>query len=202
MKEREEHRADFIKEMYRVYWANMARSMEGVWKVLAPITVAGTIVAGVHKNYLPAPLGIALAIAVILWALNLTIDLNAWHRRNLFFAAKAEQIFLTRTDYGRLLPVEYETPKKGWVTFYEINAAAFAVFLVLVIVYAVVWKRLHVCLVDEWLLPLVVLTVGLALTGYNAWAQEESAQRHFKELFGNGSPPGTVQENTEGEDAS
>jgi hypothetical protein len=88
-------RKDFIKEMYHVYWANISRSMEGVWKVLAPITVAGTILAGVHKDLLPAPLGIAIAFVVVLWALNVTIDLNAWHRRNLFFVAKAEQSFLT-----------------------------------------------------------------------------------------------------------
>jgi len=26
-----EERADFIKEVYRVYWSNMGRSMDGVW---------------------------------------------------------------------------------------------------------------------------------------------------------------------------
>lgn len=111
MSENDRERRDFVKEMYRVYWANMARSMEGIWKVLGPVTVVGTIIAAVHRDYLPAPLGVSLAFVVILWALNVTIDLNSWHRRNLFFLVKAERTFLKDGDYGHLLPVRYRTPQ-------------------------------------------------------------------------------------------
>ncbi len=177
-------RPEFLMEMYRVYWANIARSMEGVWKVLAPITVAGTILAGVHKDYLPASFGISLALVVILWALNVTIDLNAWHRRNLLFVAKAEQEFLAEKDYGRILPAAYRVPSAGWITFYTINAVTFVAFLILSALYAAIWELRDVGFVEGWLLPCIVLGGGLIATGLNAWAQERSARGHRDELFG------------------
>lgn len=193
----EDRRSDFVKEMYRVYWANMARSMEGVWKILSPITVAGTIIAGVHKDYLPAPMGISLALLVIIWALNVTIDLNAWHRRNLFFAAKAEQEFLSEQDYGRLLPGRYRKPDKGWITFYQINVIAFLTFLFLSVLYASVWKLRDAGFVDGQLLPLAILVLGLLLSGINAWAKEKSARTHFKELFGMEGTSATIADDVE-----
>jgi hypothetical protein len=175
-------RGDFIKEMYRVYWANMSRSMEGIWKVLAPITVGGTILAGVHKDYLPASVGISLADLVVFWALNITIDLNAWHRRNLFFVVKAEQEFLIKSDYGRLLPAKYSQPSTGWITFYLINLLAFIAFLGVSTLYALLWMRPST-MCWEWLLPVGVVALGSALTAYNAYIQERSARSHFDELF-------------------
>lgn len=196
MSDGNDKRQDFIKEMYRVYWANIERSMEGIWKVLAPITVAGTILAGVHKDYLPPAFGLSLALIVILWAINVTIDLNAWHRRNLFFACKAEQLFLLADDYGRLLPKGYRTPKRKWITFYKINLVTFIIFLFLTIIYAVVWIVCHTGFVEGWLLPLGVLVVGFALTLFNMRVQGKSAQRNFKELFEDNPPSGTSTGNT------
>lgn len=180
----EDRRADFIKEMYRVYWANISRSMEGVWKILAPITVAGTIIAAVHKDYLPPSLGISLSFVIILWALNVTIDLNAWHRRNLFFVCKAEKLFLTPEDYGCILPSRYKKPKTDWIAFYAINATIYLSLLVLIILYAWVWKIWDTSFFSGWLLPIIVLIIGAVLTYRNFKEQERSAKDHFKELFG------------------
>ena len=176
-------REDFVKGMYSVYWGNMARSMEGIWKVLAPITVSGTVIGAVHKNYLPAPVGISLAFVIILWALNVTIDLNAWHRRNLFFLVKTEQVFLSEQDYGRLLPEKYKRPHVGWITFYKINATTFVAFLILTILYVAIWKYCYVGFSHGWLLPFVVLAIGLIVTVINYRIQEKSARRQFEELF-------------------
>lgn len=186
MKDNEEYRKDFIKEMYSVYWSNMARSMDGIWRVLAPITVTGTIIAGVHKDILPAQLGIAVAIMIIFWALNVTIDLNAWHRRNLFFATKSEQEFLSIEDYGVLLPGKYRLPKFGWITFYIINAFSFAAILIFIIVYAITSKLRYICFIDGFLSPLIVFILGIALTVYNAMKQERSSKDHYNELFKKG----------------
>jgi hypothetical protein len=165
--------------MYRVYWANMARSMDGVWKVLAPITVAGTVIAGVHRNYLPATWGLSMAFLVVLWGINVTIDLNAWHRRNLFFCTKAERQFLGDSDYGQVLPASYRAPKQGWIAFYTINVFVFTAFLVLTVGYAISQKlNSRTCLV-----PGIVLIVGVPLTLVHAASQERSAARHRRELF-------------------
>ena len=178
-----DERADFIKEMYRVYWSNMGRSMDGVWKILAPITVAGTLVVGVHRDFLPASLGVSLAILVIIWGINVTIDLNAWHRRNLLFATKAEQRFLQPNDYGSLLPNVYARPSKAWITFYLINVLVFVAFLVLVALYGAMTLSRR----EGWL-PALVLLVGLVGTSWNAWRQERSAGKRLRELFAASEP--------------
>lgn len=177
---KDEKRSDFIKEMYGVYWENITRSMEGVWKVLAPLTVVGTIMVAIHRCYLPADLGISLALLIIFWALNIMIDLNDWHRRNLFFLTKVEHEFLTSEDYGKLILAEYKTPKKGWITFYKINAIVFLVLLALTVLFAC--YKLD-C--TEFVVLAVMLIVGGILTFYNKYHQDKSAHKKFKELFGN-----------------
>lgn len=174
-----DQRLEFVRAMYGVYWANMARSMDGVWQILGPITVTGTVIAGVHKDYLPGPLGISLAMLIVIWGINATIDLNAWHRRNLFFATKAEQEFLTDADYGKLLPSKYKRPSRGWIAFYAINLMVFLVFLGLTAIYGLsTLNGRALCL------PLVVLLIGIVVTVLNAVDQEGSAKKHLNELFG------------------
>lgn len=177
-------RTDFIKEMYRVYWSNMARSMEGTWKVITPLTIVGTIIGAIHKDYLPVSLGLSLALVIVFWALNAIIDLNAWHRRNLFFLTKAEQEFLTPEDYGRLLPACYGTPPKGWIAFYTIHSVTLLAVIGFIILYGAAWKLRGAGLLHG-LLPLVVLLAGSILTWINFLHQEGSARRRFSELFGN-----------------
>jgi hypothetical protein len=179
-------RSDFIKEMYRVYWDNMARSMDGVWKTLAPITVAGTIIAGVEQKYFPAPLGLALAIIIVLWALNMTIEMNQWHRRNLFFVAKAERFFLNDLDYGRQLPKKYKKPLRNWVSFYSINAIVFLAFLELIVIYGSFWKFETLGYIEywkSWELPSATLIIGLGSTYWYAREQEKVSTKIFIELF-------------------
>jgi hypothetical protein len=180
----QEKRLDFVKEMYRVYWSNMARSMEGTWKVIAPLTIVGTIIGAIHKDYLPVSLGLSLALAIVFWALNVTIDLNAWHRRNLFFLTKAERVFLLPEDYGRLLPPSYRTPPKGWIEFYIIHSVTLLAIIGFIILYGAAWKLPGTGFVRGWLLPLVVLGAGLILTAVNFVVQETSARCRFSELFG------------------
>ena len=173
-------RARFVIEAYQVYWANMSRSMEGVWKILAPITVAGTAIAAVHQEYLPASLGVSLVFLVCFWALNVVIDLNAWHKRNLLFATKAERQFLAPSDYGALLPARYRKPKLGWITFYKINAAALVALLALTSSYAIVS---HPVTWGNCCLPALALVVGIACTVWNYRVQARSEDKHFNELF-------------------
>lgn len=184
MGETSSHRQDFVKQMYNVYWANMSRSMEGTWKVIAPLTIVGTILGAIHKEYLPVSLGLSFAFAMVFWALNVTIDLNAWHRRNLFLLTKAEQEFLLQEDYGHLLPACYKTPPKGWIAFYMIHAITFLAVIVFVILYGTIWKLPGTGFFCGWLMPLAVLAVGLILTVINFFAQETSARCRFCELFG------------------
>jgi len=180
MAQNEDPRKDFIKEMYSVYWGNITRSMEGVWKVLAPVTVVGTIIAGVHQGYLPPLFGISLAFLIIFWALNVMIDLNDWHLRNLFFLTKAEHEFLNPDDYGKLLPAEYRIPDTKCITFYKINGLVFLILLIFTILYAW-WK---VGRFDFLVLSIMLITGGI-LTFCNKRHQDKRAIKKFEELFGN-----------------
>lgn len=173
-----ESRDETLRALYSVYWGNMARSMEGIWQILGPITVAGTVIGAVHGNYLPAPLGISLAMLIVLWGVNVTIDLNQWHRRNLFFVSKAEQKLLEASDYGTLLPRAYRIPKTEWIAFYKINVLVFLTFGVLLSFYAM--TKLSNA---DLLAPGIVTGVGAVATGMNWRAQEVSTLKHFGELF-------------------
>lgn len=179
-------RSEFIKEMYRIYWANMARSMDGVWKTLAPITVAGTIIAAVDQQYLPMWIGTSFSMVIVLWALNVSIDMNAWHRRNLFLACKAEAEFLRTEDYGHLLPAAYKTPPTKWITFYKVNAYVFVALLLLTMLYVVFFGVDHSGYAIETWIPMVVLASGGIATIVNAVAQERSAKTRHQELFASG----------------
>jgi uncharacterized membrane protein len=184
MKEREEFRKDFIKEMYGVYWENITRSMDGVWKVLTPLAVVGTIIGAIHQGYLPAMLGILLAFLVIFWALNIMIDLNDWHRRNLLFLTKAEHEFLNPEDYGKILPSKYRTPTKKWITFYTINSCVFLILSVLMLFYA--WPKLSF---GKFILLVILVAIGYVITYYNKSHQDKSAIEKHDELFGNKTNP-------------
>jgi hypothetical protein len=178
--ERDTRRSEFLIQWYGVLWSNVDRAMQGVWQLLGPMTVAGTIIAAVHKSYLPLSLGACLAFLVVLWALNMAIDLNNWHRRNLAFLSAVEREFLRESDYGHLIVRKYRRPSAKWITFYKINAIAFLSLLV----FAAVYFRNAACKrggLSPY--PWVVVLVGLAFTGANFVAHEREARRRVSELF-------------------
>ncbi len=176
----EEKRDEFLIQWYGILWANVTRSMEGIWKVLAPIAVVGTVMAAVQKGYLPLPLGSSLTFVILLWALNMTIDLNQWHRRNLVFLTAVEREFLRDDDYGRVIPAKYRERGAEWIRFYMINAVVFGVLLVLAAGYAALADGQRAGAWYHWL----VLGVGLLLTAANLWDTESRARAYARELSG------------------
>lgn len=75
-----QRRDQFLINWYGILWSNVDRSMRGIWNVLGTVTLTGTVLVAVHKEYLPYSPGIVLGFLLIFWAVNITIDLNAWHR--------------------------------------------------------------------------------------------------------------------------
>jgi hypothetical protein len=171
-------RDEFLIQWYGVLWSNVNRSMEGIWKVLAPIAVVGTIMAAVQQGYLPLALGSALTFVILLWALNMTIDLNQWHRRNLIFLTAVEREFMLEEDYGRLIPAKYRTRGSGWIRFYTINALIFTVLLILAAGYAALYKTDVRGACYHW----TILAAGVVLTGVNVWDTEKRAREYASEL--------------------
>ncbi len=185
MQESEEaktRRDEFLIQWYGVLWSNINRSMEGIWKVLAPIAVVGTIMAAVQKGYLPLPLGSSLTFVILLWALNMTIDLNQWHRRNLIFLTAVEREFMLEDDYGRLIPVKYRNRGASWIRFYKINARVFGVLLLLAIGHAAMRDAGDSGACYHW----AILAAGVVLTGINLWDTEKRAKAYAEELSDKG----------------
>jgi hypothetical protein len=161
--------------------------MNGIWNVLATITLAGATIAAIEQKYVPLHIGIAGIYLIVLWAINMTIDLNSWHVRNLIFLAAIEREFLASSDYGRLLPKAYRTPATGWITYFSLNLLAFLILLGMCITYAYgkggCGQALTLNILGIayywWLLG-----TGLLYTGLHWWGECRSANKHRSELFG------------------
>lgn len=178
----------FLINWYGVLWSNIDRSMRGIWNVLGMVTLTGTVLVAVHRGYLPYSVGVIVGFLLILWGVNITIDLNAWHRRNLFFLTAIERELLHERDYGRLLPETYKRPKPDWITFYELNMGLFVLLGLAFCGYALVretaWPRPGEVW-TIWVVPIhwLGLAIGIVLTLFNFTKQGKSARKHWEELF-------------------
>jgi len=175
-------REEFLRTWYQVLWSNIDRSMMSVWQITGLIVVVGG--AFIYRDKLGPNLTVSLQMIVIFWAINNTIDMNSWHRRNLLFIFRVEQQFLNDTDYGRVIPSSYRgDPPTRWIAFYKINFATFVVLLV-----AVIAEYVHVliktppanpCLAIG---PLLVFLAGAAFTGVMCSKAEERIARTKREI--------------------
>jgi len=188
-KNNKSQRAQFLLNRHSQLWSNIDRSMRGIWNILATITLVGAILVSIQKEYLPLSLGAILAFGVIFWGINMAIELNVWHRRNLFFLATIENQFLEEEDYGKVLPRDYKTPPNKWIRFYFINVITFIVLLLVIAVY-VGYKEISSSSnsdrglsYDVW--HWIILVLGILVTLINAYLRERSAQKRHRELFGN-----------------
>lgn len=185
MIEHQDSKAEFLVTWYDVLWRNIDRSMTSMWQVLAPITVVGTGLWALGQGHLPLWIGGSALLLIIIWALNLTIDLNSWHRRNLYLLTSVERQFFEEQDYGSLIPSAYRTPKRNWVVFYVVHGWTFGVLLVVASAY-------FGCLAFErsadpvtWLVLGAILTAGLVFTACHLRHDLRSERAMYNELFGN-----------------
>lgn len=176
-------RSDFLVAWYDILWRNIDRSMTGMWQVLAPITVVGTGLWAVGGEFLPLWVGGPAIVFVIMWAINLTIDLNSWHRRNLYLLATVERHFLNEEDYGRLIPCSYRTPNESWIRFYVVHGLTLGLLLPLAFGYLcqIAWSREVHCM--TWTALVAALLAGLICTGFHLYRDLQSAARMHAELF-------------------
>ena len=159
--------------------------MDGIWKLLGPITLVGSIWFAIYQQYLPSNLGNALVFIIIFWAINVTIDFNQWHRRNLIFYTAVEREFLSSQDYGHLIPLKYKIPKKGWISFYRICLITFltVLFIACYLCFSpevTQIKRQHK-LYERY--DILILGAGMIFSIWNFVNQERASRRYRHELF-------------------
>lgn len=177
-------KSDFLIAWYDILWRNIDRSMTGMWQILAPITVVGTGLWAVSEGHLPIWLGGSGILLIIFWAINLTIDLNSWHRRNLYLLTSVERRFLDDEDYGKLIPGKYRTPKRHWLlTFYWVHGLTFAALLIIAggfLGYLCYHTGVN-CI--TWISLCFVSAAGLIVTGMHGYRDWMSESKLYNELF-------------------
>lgn len=190
MEREDDHgREAFLIEWYKILWNNARQSMDGLWKLVGPLTLVGSVWVAINQNFIPYNLGNSLVFVILFWAINITIDYNQWHRRNLIFLTAVEREFFTDKDYGRLIPSKFKIPKSSWVGFYRICGFIFCALLILS-VYAsffppgkeATWNAPVVSRYD-----LLILIVGIVFSWCNYRNQEKSTKSYIDELFASNS---------------
>lgn len=174
-------RNEFLKTWYTILWSNINRSMTSIWEIVGPIALVGG--AFLSTDRLGLHLTVSLQLVVVFWALNNTLDMNAWHRRNLIFAARVERQFLRDGDYGSVIPSSFREPKTSWIAFYSINFAAFVGLLLIVIVsYGLRLFRTQSSFASCSVVgPGIVLGLGIILTAYTYHRCEKQICRYITE---------------------
>lgn len=183
-----DHRDEFLRTWYGVLWSNIDRSMTSIWQIAGPIALVGA--AFIYMDKFGPHLTASLQLVILFWALNNTMDMNAWHRRNLIFVARVERQFLKEADYGAIIPGSFREPRVDWIEFYSINFVTFLALLIIVIVVYIA-KVLHTlpstsCLV---LGPIAILFAGLCSTAYTFRRCEKQISRYFRETQGTNPQP-------------
>lgn len=174
---------DFLLAWYDILWRNIDRSMTGMWQVLAPITVVGTGLWALSEAYLPIWLGGSAILLVIFWALNLAIDLNSWHRRNMYLLTGVERYFLDESDYGSIIPKAFREPKREWVRFYSVHGWTFILLLILAIGYLFTLLIAGAAQCWQWLIICAVLALGGVYTGKHFYSDTVNQRDMYNELF-------------------
>jgi hypothetical protein len=181
-----DERDKFLRTWYRVLWSNIDRSMTSIWQIVGPIALVGA--AFIYMDKLGPHLAVSLQFLIIFWALNNTMDMNSWHRRNLIFVSRVERHFLQNADYGVLIPSSFREPRTDWIEFYSINATTFVLLLGIVIaIYVVTIVRAVPVPLCITLGPAAVLIFGGISTIYTYRRCERQIIRYFRET--QGAPP-------------
>lgn len=175
-----DNRKSFLLEWYKILWSNAQKSMDSIWKLLGPLTLVGTVWIAIYKNYIPFSLGNSLVFIILFWAINITIDFNQWHRRNLIFYTAVEKEFFSKEDYGKLIPMKFEIPKSKWISFYMICVIVFCALLIFSVVFAL---ENRVEQGDSCPYHWIIFGLGLIFSIKYFWNQEKSSKNYIKELF-------------------
>ena len=181
----DELRQKFLIEWYKILWNSARQSMDGIWKLIGPVTLVGTIWFAMYNQYIPFRLGSSLIFIILFWAINITIDFNQWHRRNLIFYTAIENKFLQKQDYGRLLPRDFRRPKKKWISFYRICFFVFFLMLIFSFLFALVQFDGSMAKRVPWIAryDLLIFFLGFGSTILNYLKNERSAKQYIEELF-------------------
>jgi len=172
----------FLIERYKLLFAYTRQSMVGIWHLVGALTLIGSLLATVHKNFINFEIGFSLIFIVIFWAINVTVEYNQWHRRNLVFLTTIEREFLTSIDFGHILPSKYKTPPSKWISLYLLYMVVLLIILIFsIVIYVKTDKLTHpIQLLDKF--SLLILFGGILITVWKIHREEVSIKDHIVEF--------------------
>lgn len=154
--------------------------MTSIWQIVGTIALVGA--AFVYSGKLGPHLTISLQLLIVFWAINNTMDMNAWHRRNLIFAARVETQFLHAQDYGTVIPSSFKEPRTDWIEFYLINFVTFILLMgVTIAAYLVQLFRARASTLCQLAGPCLILVLGFIATLYTHHRCETQINRYLRE---------------------
>ena len=103
--------------MYDAFWSNVSRAENAAWTIVA---VYGALIAGVGLAQSILTIAGAAFVLIVFGYIGscLSVSANLWFRRNLTLIGRIETNFLRESDYGSLIPRNYQKPRKFWTIEY------------------------------------------------------------------------------------
>jgi len=131
-------REDFLLEMYRARWDDIARAEDSMWKFIAfysAILASSTI--AFEKGLIIRSGAITLLLLFGFLAILVALNRNLWFVRNLGLVSNLEKEFLNIADYGVLIPHYFKEKERfhNWEIYWLQIAVYFIVNLIILILY-------------------------------------------------------------------
>lgn len=123
-------RNKFLIEMYNNNWANISRSDDAAWKMIASYAALLAVVFFIYDKIGLWVAGIILMLFSF-FGMLFTLNQNLWFVRNIGIISNLEQEFLSEIDYGVIIPKKWKT-KYPFINT-EIYCLFFTFYLVMTI---------------------------------------------------------------------
>ncbi len=160
-------REQFLLHFYDQLWGSITRAEQGLWQFVAAfvVVIGGQWALGEKQPVLAA----YVAIIVLFWAINVTINAGKWFEHNRIIIIHIEKEFI-QNDVGKIIPASYHERRTRWwfTPLYIINVLVFTFIMMVFIYYKwdAVWA--HVNPFDK-LITIVLVIGGLVGTTYHWW---------------------------------
>lgn len=106
MTPKKESKEKFMLEQYRTAWNNIDNHREGLWKLLVPYLGLAFLNYSTN-NLLSLEIMLVIIFLINTFIIGISINFNLWFIRNIRLSRNIETYFLSKDDYGKLLPKKY-----------------------------------------------------------------------------------------------
>ena len=134
----------FILQYYNMAVKDLERHLKIGWETMTTIAGALVLLSTGYQNYLPIPLAVTGAIAILFWGISNLIDADHWATRAIAFLANVESIYFTKNDRKNFNPyIGYHPPLKMMDSLKsQLNAAVFLLLIAIAFYWWIINQRI------------------------------------------------------------